>query len=193
MNITVYLGSVSGNDPKYDRAAAELGAWIADNGHTLVYGGAKKGMMGALSSAALAHGGKVIGVIPAVASIRARIKEDLTELVETDSMAERRTEMIRLGDAFIAMPGGPVTLEEITEVISCFRLGLVDAPCILYDLDGYYDYLKAHFEKMRREGFLEQDLDRVCFLQTAEEVFAKLQERADELTDNGAAPLNSSL
>lgn len=185
MNITVYLGSASGFDPKYDNAASELGRWIAENGHTLVYGGAKRGMMGALSSAALACGGKVIGVIPAVASIRERVKSDCTELIETESMAERRNRMISLGDAFIAMPGGPGTLEEITEVISSIRLGLVDAPCILYNLDGYYDDLKAYFEKMKTEGFLDEDLHRVCFLKTAEEIYGKLNEYAYDLKQKG--------
>ena len=102
MNIAVYCGSSSGDDPRFTQAAKELGKWIGENGHTLVYGGASKGLMGAVAGAVIEAGGKVIGVIPDVAIIQARKHTGLTELIETGSMAERKSKMIELADAFIA-------------------------------------------------------------------------------------------
>ena len=96
MNIAVYCGSSSGNNPKFMETAGACGKWIGENRHTLVYGGASKGLMGAVSNAAIEAGGKVIGVIPEVAMIQARKHTGLTELIETKTMAERKSKMIEL-------------------------------------------------------------------------------------------------
>ena len=135
MNITVYLGASAGNDPALAEAVRELGSWIGANGHHLVYGGSRSGLMGLLAQSALDAGGTVTGVEPQF-FIQQELQHDgLTELIVTRDMAERKTKMIELGDAFIAFPGGTGTLEEIAEVMSRVSLGQLDAPCILYDLN----------------------------------------------------------
>ena len=151
MNITVYLGANEGNDPFFKEAVRELGAWIGTNGNTLVYGGSKSGLMGELAE--LQAGGKVIGVEPQFFIDAGFVYDEITELITTKDMSERKAKMIELGDAFIAFPGGTGTLEEITEVMSKVSLKHLDAPCILYNLNGYYDSLKQLLEHM-----IEMDL-----------------------------------
>ena len=153
MNIAVYCGSSSGNDPRYAQAARTLGSWIGENGHTLVYGGAGKGLMGILADSVLEAGGKVTGVLPKVALIRERMHERLTTYFETSTMAERKTKMIELADAFVALPGGIGTLDEITEVMTLMSLGIKKAPVVLYDTDGYYQPLKAVLDNIVNKEF----------------------------------------
>ena len=138
MHITVYLGANCGTDPHLAQAVRELGAWIGAAGHTLVYGGSKTGLMGLLAQSALAQGGSVIGVEPECFMAQELQYDGLTQLIVTRSMAERKAKMIQLGDAFIAFPGGTGTLEEIAEVMSQVSLKQLKAPCILYNLNGYY-------------------------------------------------------
>lgn len=148
MNITVYLGANEGNDPALRQAVEELGRWIGVSGHRLVYGGSKTGLMGALARSVLEAGGQVIGVEPQFFMDAGFQYDGLTELIVTKDMAERKAKMIELGDAFIAFSGGTGTLEEISEVMSQVSLGQLDAPCILYDLNGYYDDLRALLRHM---------------------------------------------
>ena len=152
VNITVYLGANAGNDPALAEAVRELGSWIGANGHRLVYGGSRSGLMGQLAQRALDAGGTVTGVEPQFFVQQELQHDGLTELIVTKDMTERKTKMIELGDAFIAFPGGTGTLEEIAEVMSKVSLGQLDAPCILYDLNGYYDSLKALLAKMIEKG-----------------------------------------
>ena len=139
MNITVYLGANEGNAPFFKEAVHELGLWIGTNGNTLVYGGSKSGLMGELAESVLQAGGKVIGVEPQFFIDAGFVYDEITELITTKDMSERKAKMIELGDVFIAFPGGTGTLEEITEVMSKVSLKHLDAPCILYNLNGYYD------------------------------------------------------
>ena len=152
MNITVYLGANAGNDPALAEAVRELGSWIGANGHRLVYGGSRSGLMGQLAQSALDAGGTVTGVEPQFFVQQELQHDGLTELIVTKDMTERKAKMIELGDAFIAFPGGTGTLEEIAEVMSKVSLGHLDAPCILYDLDGYYAGLKALLAHMVEMG-----------------------------------------
>ena len=143
MNITVYLGANEGNDPALREAVQELGTWIGTSGNALVYGGSRSGLMGAIADSVLRSGGEVTGVEPRC-FIESEFQHDgLTELIVTEDMAERKRKMIELGDAFIAFPGGTGTLEEISEIMSKVSLKQLAAPCILYNLNGYYDHLKA--------------------------------------------------
>lgn len=153
MHITVYLGANEGNDPALGQAVRELGQWIGGNGHTLVYGGSKTGLMGEIARSVLDAGGEAIGVEPQFFMDEGFQYDGLTELIVTKDMAERKGKMIELGDAFIALPGGTGTLEEIAEVMSKVSLKQLDAPCILYNLNGYYDDLKALLRHM-----IEKDL-----------------------------------
>lgn len=153
MNITVYLAANPGKDPQMAIAARELGAWIGENGHTLVYGGSKVGLMGVLAQSTLSAGGKVIGVEPQFFIDECLQLDDITELIITPDMATRKAKMIELGDAFIALPGGNGTLEEVSEIMSMVSLDHTDAPCIVYNLNGYYDLLQAFLQQMIDAGF----------------------------------------
>lgn len=156
MNIAVYCGSVSGNKEQFEKGARALGTWIGEHGHTLVYGGAQGGLMGIVADAVLEHGGTVTGVLPAVESIQKRRHPGLTAYIETKDIAERKAKMIELSDAYVALPGGPGTLDEITDVISLARLGIEDKPCVLLDIDGFYQPLKTVFDQMLEVGFAEK-------------------------------------
>ena len=148
MNITVYLGSSAGNDLSFEKAVRELGNWIGSNGHRLIYGGSKNGLMGDLAEAVLKTNGEVIGVEPRFFVERGFVYDEITELIITEDMSERKAKMIELGEAFIAFPGGTGTLEEIAEVMSKVSLRHLKAPCIIYNLNHYYDDLKKLLEKM---------------------------------------------
>ena len=157
MHITVYLGANEGNDPALGQAVQALGQWIGRNGNTLVYGGSKTGLMGRLAKSALEAGGEVIGVEPQFFMDEGVQYEGLTELIVTRDMTARKEKMIALGDAFIAVPGGTGTLEEITEIMSKVALKQLDAPCILYNLNGYYNDLKALLRHMIEKGLSSED------------------------------------
>lgn len=157
MHITVYLGANEGNDPALGQAVQALGQWIGRNGNMLVYGGSKTGLMGRLAKSALEAGGEVIGVEPQFFMDEGVQYEGLTELIVTRDMTARKEKMIALGDAFIAVPGGTGTLEEITEVMSKVSLKQLDAPCILYNLNGYYNDLKALLRHMIEKGLSSED------------------------------------
>ena len=153
MNIAVYCGSTAGNDEKYIEAAKTLGAWIGQNGNTLVYGGASKGLMGAVADSVLESGGKVIGVLPDVPRIIERKHQGLTECISTGSMAERKAKMIELADAFIALPGGIGTLDEVTDVLSLLSLDVVKGPIVLFNTKEYYEPFRAVVGKILESGF----------------------------------------
>ena len=148
MNITVYLGANEGNDPALKQAVWELGTWIGESGNDLVYGGSKVGLMGIIAESVLRAGGKVTGVEPQFFMEKELQYDAVTHLIVTETMAERKTKMIELGDAFVAMPGGTGTLEEISEVMSLLALDRLEAPCILYNLHGYYDSLQQLLDRM---------------------------------------------
>lgn len=171
MNITVYLASSTGNDPKFEDAVKELGTWIGASGNTLIYGGSKTGLMGELAQSVLQAGGKVIGVEPQFFVDEEYQYEGLTQLIITEDMAERKTKMIELGDAFIAFPGGVGTLEEVSEIMSKLSLGHLHALCIYYNLDGYYDDIKHFLQQMILKGFSSEEKQQgVYFAESMEEI-----------------------
>ena len=157
MNITVYLGANEGNTPTLKAAVQELGRWIGESGNALIYGGSRSGLMGALADSVLAAGGEVTGVEPEFFIEAGVAQHDLTELIVVETMGERKSKMIELGDAFIAFPGGTGTLEEIAEVMSKVSLKHLDAPCILYDLDGYYTGLRMLLGHMIETGLSSEE------------------------------------
>jgi TIGR00730 family protein len=156
MNITVYCGASLGNQPEYQQAAVTLGQWIAQKKYTLIYGGGRAGLMGLLADTVLANGGKVIGIIPAFLQARELTHSGCTKLIVVNSMAERKANMLKLADACIALPGGPGTLEEITEVYSWTRLGKNPHPCILFNTNGFYEPLRAMYQRMVETDFLTE-------------------------------------
>ena len=157
MNITVYLGANQGNNNKFKEAIEELGTFIGSRGDTLIYGGSKSGLMGVLADSVLASNGSVIGVEPQMFIDQQYQHESITKLIVTKDMPERKAKMIELGDAFIAFPGGTGTLEEISEIMSLVSLNLIDSPCILYNLDGYYDGLKGLLNTMISYGLSSKE------------------------------------
>lgn len=152
MNITVYLGALQGNDPVLKDAVKELGTWIGENNHTLIYGGSKSGLMGYIAESVLNAGGTAIGIEPQFFIDEELQYDGLTELIITQDMTERKTKMIELGDAFIAFPGGTGTLEEISEVMSKISLKQLNAPCIFYNLNDYYKGMKELMSHMIEMG-----------------------------------------
>lgn len=152
MNITVYLGAFQGNDPLLGDAVRELGTWIGESGNSLVYGGSKSGLMGEIAKSVLSAGGKVTGVEPEFFIEKNLQYEALTNIIITKDILQRKKKMIEFGDAFIAFPGGTGTLEEITEVMSMVSLKRINAPCILYNLNGYYNGLKTLLNHMIEMG-----------------------------------------
>ena len=170
MNITVYLGANEGSDTSFRQAVEELGRWIGESGNALVYGGSKSGLMGALAA-----GAEVTGVEPEFFISESFQMEGLTELIVTKDIPERRTKMIELGDAFIAFPGGTGTLEEVSEVMSKLALKQIDAPCVLYNLNGYYEGLKALLRHMVEMGLsTEEKQEKVYFAENLGDIKAIL-------------------
>lgn len=164
MKITVYCGASLGNNPTHQRATEQLADWLVENQHTLVYGGGRAGLMGLLADRVLEQGGEVIGIMPTFLQDRELAHTGLTQMITVESMTERKTKLIELGDAYIALAGGPGTLEEIIEVISWARIGQNNNPCILFDSDDYYQPLHAMFSQMVSQGFLTQaDFDKTLF------------------------------
>ena len=171
MNITVYLGANEGNDNRLREAVQALGHWVGESGNALVYGGSKTGLMGELAKAVLESGGKVTGVEPQFFMDAGFQYNGLTELIVTKDMSERKAKMIALGDAFIAFPGGTGTLEEISEIISKVALNQLNVPCILYNLNGYYDDLKHLLSLMIEKGLSSAERQKgIFFAETLEEI-----------------------
>lgn len=165
MRIAVYLGSQMGNNPIYQKMAEETGKLFGAHHHTLVYGGSCVGTMYILAKAAHDGGARVIGVMPRFMVEKERNADFLDTLLVTETMAERREKMISLSQGFIALPGGPGTLDEVSEVISNMRLGLMDANVVIMNVNGYYDALKKQFEQMIQEGFYsEEEMKKIVFV-----------------------------
>ncbi len=152
--ICVYCGSNPGGDPIYVRNAQQMGRLLASRGITVVYGGGRVGLMGALAEAALAAGGEVIGIIPEMLERREVAFRGLTELHVVHSMHERKQMMADLSDGFIAMPGGFGTFEEFCETLTWAQLGMHAKPCGLLNVKGFYDPLLALFDHAAAEKLL---------------------------------------
>jgi uncharacterized protein (TIGR00730 family) len=153
--VAVYCGSADGANPAFLVEARALGEAIAASGLGLVYGGAFVGLMGAVADAALAGGTEVIGVLPQVLAGREIAHEGLTSLEMVPTMHERKARMIELADAFLALPGGYGTLEEMLEAVTWAQLGLHNKPCILINTAGYWDGLLAFLDTAVAAGFLK--------------------------------------
>ena len=151
--ICVFCGSRPGADPAYAEAAEQLGRAIARRRLTLVYGGAKVGLMGVLANAALQEGGHVVGVIPKGLVSKEIAHDKLPELFLTDTMHERKARMIVLADAFISLPGGFGTYDEMFEVLTLAQIGFHDKPSGLLDVKGFFQPLLRMMEHTIRESF----------------------------------------
>jgi uncharacterized protein (TIGR00730 family) len=155
--VAVYCGSSNGNDPSFLTEAVALGKSIAAAGLGLVYGGASVGLMGAVADAALAGGAEVIGVLPEVLSGSEIAHRGLTRLEIVQTMHERKARMVKLADAFLMLPGGYGTLDEMMEIVTWKQLRLHAKPCILINTAGYWDGLLAFLDRAVEAGFLKAE------------------------------------
>ena len=170
MKVAVYCGSKCGNDPAFLQAAKDLGHWIGSHGCTLVYGGATDGLMGAVADATLEAGGEVIGVMTTMPEIFERKHPGLKNCMVVPDLGKRKATMMGLADAYVALPGGPGTLDEVSDVISLARLKVDDKPVILMNINGYYEPLREVLSAMVNAEFIAaEEIDGVHFLPTVEE------------------------
>jgi uncharacterized protein (TIGR00730 family) len=169
MRICIFCGSRAGTDPKYADAARAVGTLLAGEGIDLVYGGGRVGLMGISANAALAAGGRAIGVLPQALADRELAHTGLSELHIVSTMHERKTMMADLSDGFIALPGGAGTLEEIFEQWTWGQLGIHAKPCGFLNVDGYYDPLKDMVARMVEAGFLTREYGDMLKFETEPE------------------------
>jgi uncharacterized protein (TIGR00730 family) len=160
-SVAVFCGSQAGRGERYRSEAVRLGTALAARGVGLVYGGGKVGLMGVLADSVLAGGGHVVGVIPQMLVDREVAHTGVTELCVVQTMHERKALMAERADAFVAMPGGIGTLEEIIEILSWAQLSIHDKPCAFLDTDGYYRGLVSFFDHMVTEGFVLPEARRL--------------------------------
>ena len=164
MNISVFCGATLPRNEAYIDAARQLGTWLAQQHHTLLYGGSNLGLMGVVSGAALAAGGTVVGVIPTLFSEEVILSQPVTQLVRVASLAERKAYLLAHSDLFIALPGGIGTLDEVTEVMVANQLGQMHKPMVLLNLEGYYDTFLQQVERFKAEGLMRSPTDYLANL-----------------------------
>ncbi|MFZ2844142.1 TIGR00730 family Rossman fold protein [Psychrobacter sp.] len=174
--VAVYCGSRLGNDVVYEQAARELGLALANNGMGLVYGGASIGLMGAVADEVIRGGAQAVGVIPTFMLKHEIAHEQLTCLHLTDTMHTRKTVMAEYADAFITLPGGLGTLEEIMEIATWRQLYQHEKPMIILNINGFYDRMIEHLKYTADQGFMKQeDLERLVVCNTINEAIDLLK------------------
>ena len=175
MNICVFCGSSAGSSPVYAEATKQLAITFAKSNVTLVYGGGNVGLMGILADEVLKHGGRAIGVIPDFLVRREVAHAGLTQLEIVASMHDRKKRMADLADAFIALPGGWGTLDELAEILTWRQLNLITEPIGLLNTNSFFDALITQMKKMSSEGFLkEENLSQLKIGSNPEELFTML-------------------
>ena len=177
--VCVYCGSGSGSNPRFVEAAIALGKVFAENSIRLVYGGGSVGLMGAVAKSVLDHGGTVTGIIPDFLANRERMNPNLTELVVTPDMHERKRLMFERSDAFVALPGGVGTLEELVEQMTWQQLGRHTKPVLLANIDNFWEPLIALLSHMRANQFIRPALDvEVLKAERVEDILPRLRAAA---------------
>lgn len=156
-SICIFCGSSMGASAAYREGAVELGKEILKREMTLIYGGANVGLMKILAETVLEGGGEVIGIMPRMLVEKEVAHKELTRMIIVESMSERKTTMVQMSDAFIAMPGGFGTLDELAEVITYNQLRLTDKPIGIFNIDGYFDRLLDFLDHAANEGFLRHE------------------------------------
>lgn len=153
-NVAVFCGSSEGNDPDFLSQAYALGKYLALKNHSVIYGGAKIGLMGAVANGALDAGGQAIGVIPDFLKTKEVVHDSLTELHTVSTMHERKTKMSELADGFIVLPGGFGTMEEFFEILTWAQLGLHSKPIGILNINGYYKAIVDLYTRMLKDGLI---------------------------------------
>jgi uncharacterized protein (TIGR00730 family) len=176
-SIVVFCGSSEGYDETYREAAYELGRVLADRNIRIIYGGGRIGLMGALADGALENGGKVIGVIPVFLQTKEIMHHGLTEVIRVNTMHERKLKMHEISDAVITIPGGWGTMDEMFEMLTWAQMGLHQKPMGILNINGYYDALQALTDNMVREGFLNEEVNRMVLVSTSiEDLLQKMDD-----------------
>ena len=176
-NLCVYCGSSNGPDKRFVELAEQLGSLIGANGHNLVYGGGRLGLMGIVASSTMQSGGKAIGYIPSHLDSKEGANTDLDELHIVDSMHTRKMRMSERADAFLILPGGFGTLDELFEIITWRQLSLHNKPIIVINAFGYWSKLEELFKQVIDNQFaLEQHRSYVCFIDSIDQVLETLEE-----------------
>src|SRR6478609_3624833 len=174
-SICVYCASGPGNNPAFVEGARSFGRILAENGIRLVYGGGSVGLMGALAESVLDHGGAVTGVIPDFLVNREHMLVRVQERIVTRDMHERKRVMFERADAFVALPGGIGTLEELVEQLTWAQLGRHKKPILILNIEGFWDPLCALIDHMRRLDFIRADLSvRLLVVEKVDEILPKL-------------------
>lgn len=176
-SVALFCGSASGSQPEYAEMAREFGKRLAQKQITLYYGGGCIGLMGEAAKGAMENGGKVIGVSPEFFKKGEVLDEDITELIIVDNMSERKQLMERESDAFVILPGGYGTMDELFEVITDAQLGLHFKPVVIFNINGYYDALVALLERFCEDGFLRPfHRGLLSVANTLDDVFVQLDQ-----------------
>jgi uncharacterized protein (TIGR00730 family) len=176
MNLCVFCGSSPGISPIYAETVRKFGALLAENSITLVYGGGNVGLMGIVADAVMQAGGEVIGVIPDFLVKREVGHRGITRLEVVESMHQRKKRMADLADAFVALPGGLGTLEELGEILTWRQLGLAPQPVALLNINHFFDPLLAQMRLMVEEGYLKKEyFDLLRVEQTPEKLIETLR------------------
>lgn len=174
-SIVVFCGSNTGLNPIYKSVAVQLGKYIADNNLRLVYGGGNIGLMGVIADTVLQSGGAVIGVIPGFLFDREVGHAGLTELILVDTMHQRKQKMCDLADAFITLPGGFGSMDELFEILTWKQLGLHNKPIGVLNVDGFYDPLIEMIMQMNNEKFVsDKNMELLITSNTIEDLFSKM-------------------
>ncbi len=178
MNVTVYCASSMGNDPKFECAAKELGEYLGKHGHRLVYGASNVGLMRVLAQAAKNSGASISGVGLEMFQSTTGSFEGIDDLYVAKTFAERRNRMIELGDAFIALPGGVGTLDEISEVLCLGHFYFPGKPIIFYDLDGFYQGIRDFIAHVEASGLMHPNaMKQVHFVKNLREIAEILESK----------------
>uniref|UniRef100_UPI003BAB3237 LOG family protein n=1 Tax=Stappia sp. TaxID=1870903 RepID=UPI003BAB3237 len=191
-SVCVYCGTGVGATPEYMEAARELGRRLAEGGVEVVYGGGSLGLMGAVAQSALEAGGRVVGIIPGFLEEREGKMPTLTETIVTDDMHERKRTMFERADAFVALPGGIGTLEEVVEILTWGQLGQHVKPVVLADIGGFWRPLVELFSHMREEGFLRPGFEvDYCVATTVDQILSAIEGACvDEAARPGVADID---
>ncbi len=178
MNIAVFLGASPGNRESYGLAAAELGRWIAAQGHTLVYGGTSGGTMGILSRAAKQAGGKVVGVVPEGVYWESKVNPAVDVCLRVPDLPARKRCMIETMDLAVVLPGGMGTLDEVSEILSLNHVHALDKKLIFLSIEGYYDTFRAMLTGFVEAGFArEEEMRNIIFADAVSQLTALVEKQ----------------
>jgi len=191
-SVVVYCGANMGFNPIYSEAAKKTGTLLAAQHTKVVYGGGNMGLMGVVANAAMANGGKVIGIIPNFLAKLEVAHNTLTEMVFVDTMHERKARMVSLSDGVIALPGGYGTMDELFEILTWRQLRIFSGPIGILNVNGFYDALIVQMDKMTEDGFLHPDTRKIPIIEKDPEILLKkMSEAAARRVENNG--LDTSL